>query len=196
MEVQSQVRRLVAGCLVLFASAPACGGESRAVAAILSAAVPGAGQAYLGWRRSAETFLLAEGIVWGTRYYLGRRASGAEDAYVAYGATHAGSDPSVRDDVYYDDMTRYWNSERANQHYQDPTRYTGSEIWTWQTEDDWQHFTSLVRDRRSWDSASRNVLALAVLTRVASVIHCLKGGASAPLPVTASPHSLALSLNW
>jgi len=190
------MRPILAGLVLLAVGAPAWGGESRAVAAVLSAVLPGAGQAYLGWRGSAEAFILAEGMVWGTKYYLRHRATGVEDAYVAYGASHAGSDPAVREGSYYDDMTRYWNSERANQHYQDPTRYTGSMVWTWHSQEEWRHFTSLVRDRRRWDSSSRNVLALAVLTRVASVVHCLKGGSGGPLSVSASPQSLALSVNW
>ncbi|MCU0610851.1 MAG: hypothetical protein MUE60_03565 [Candidatus Eisenbacteria bacterium] len=190
------MRRLLAACALLAAVLPSWGGECRTLAALLSTALPGAGQAYLGWRGSAQAFLVAEGMVWGSRYYLGHRADGVEDGYVAYGAAHAGSDPSVRDGAYYDDMTRYWNSERANQHYQDPYRYSGSKVWTWRSEDERRHFTTLVRDRRRWDSASKNVLAFAVLTRVASAVHCLKGGRSGPVAVAVSPGSLALSLVW
>lgn len=181
--------------IILAAALPASAGESRVVAALLSAAVPGAGQAYLGWRASAEAFLIAEGTVWGSRFYLKRRASGVEDAYIAYGASRAGSDPRYRDAAYYDDMTRYWNSERANQHYQDPDRYTGTRVWTWHSREEWRHFSSLVRDRRRWDSASTDIMALAVLTRVASIVHCLKAHRG-PVDLTVTPTSLALSIAW
>jgi len=69
------MRRLLAACALLAAVLPSWGGESRTLAALLSTALPGAGQAYLGWRGSAQAFLVAEGMVWGSRYYLGRRSS-------------------------------------------------------------------------------------------------------------------------
>lgn len=178
---------------VLLCQAPALAAPPRLLAAALSAVVPGAGEAVLGWRTSAHAFLVAESGVWGARFYMGRRAAGYEDAYVRYAALHAGSDPRYRDRQYYDDMTRYWNSQRANQHYQDPQRYTGTRVWSWQTAEEWRQFKSLVRERRRWDEASKNVLALAVATRVASVVHCLKGR---PGRLQVSPEEVSVSLAW
>ncbi len=182
--------------LALCAAVSSQAGESRLLAAALSAVLPGAGQAYLGWRGSAETFLVAEAVVWTGRSYALQRASGAEDAYVAYAAAHAGSDPTIRDRAYYDDMSRYWNSERANQHYRDPSRYTGSKVWEWRSREEMQRFVRLVRDRRSWESTSRNVLGLAILTRAASVIHCLKAPTSRTVALVATPSEAGVSLRW
>ncbi|MBN1426097.1 hypothetical protein JXA88_16225 [Candidatus Fermentibacteria bacterium] len=191
------MRWVALACILLAGFSSARAGDSRAVAAVLSAVVPGVGQAYLGWRGSAEAFVIAEGMVWGGRLYFVRRASGSRDAYIAYAATHAGSDASIREETYYDDIDRYWNSERANQHYQDPERYTGSKVWHWHTVTERREFSALVRDRRQWDSSAKNVLALAVFTRAASVIHCLKAGAGQkPVELISTPTEVGLSVRW
>jgi len=178
---------------------PADAGDSRLFGAVLSAVLPGAGEAYLGWRSSAEIFLIAEGAVWGGRWFCSRRSDSVEDEYIAYASLHASSDPSIRDRAYLDDMTRYWNSDRANSHYQDPTRYTGTKVWSWVSKGEMEKFEDLVRDRRSWDSREKNILVLALLNRAASALYCLKahGESRAESPIlVVRPGSVGLSVRW
>jgi len=199
----SEVMRTIVGaaCLILCVGQASHAGESRWLAAGFSLVLPGAGQAYLGWRTSAQAFLLGEGIVWGSRAYLTRRSDGIEDSYVAFAADHAGSDPSYRNDSYYDDMTRYWNSERANSHYQDPARYTGTKTWSWRSADDMSEFESLVRDRRKWEARAKDILALAILNRAASALHCLRAHRSGEshrdsVALSICGRDLSLALRW
>lgn len=190
---------IVSACLILCWGKASHAGESRWLAAGFSLVLPGTGQAYLGWRTSAQAFLVGEGVMWGSRAYLLRRGGNVEDGFVAYAAEHAASDPSCRDDTYYDDMTRYWNSERANSHYQDPSRYTGTKTWSWRSVAEMNEFESRVRDRRQWEARAKDILGFAILNRAASALHCLRAhrskdqsGESVSLHVSGKGVSLAL----
>ncbi len=185
--------------MILGMGSPADAGDSRVLGAVLSTLLPGAGEAYLGWRSSAEVFLVAEGAVWGGRWFCTRRADSVEDEYVGYASQHASSDPSIRDRAYYDDMTRYWNSDRANSHYQDPTRYTGSKVWSWASNGEMDEFEDLVRDRRNWDSRKKNIMVFAMLNRAASALYCLRANRDSRedgLALVLHPGSVGLSLRW
>jgi len=184
---------------ILGVGSPAGAGESRVLGAVLSTLVPGAGEAYLGWRSSAEVFLISEGVVWGGRWFCARRADSVEDEYVYYASQHASSDPSIRDRAYYDDMTRYWNSDRANSHYQDPAKYTGSKVWSWVSNGEMDEFEDLVRDRRNWDSRKKNIMVFAMLNRAASALYCLRANRddrAENLTLVVHPGSVGMSLRW
>lgn len=187
---------LILVSLVLTSSAA---GESRLLAAALSAVLPGAGEAYLGWRRPAEAFLLAEGAIWGSRYYMSWRADGVEDRYVDFAATNAGSDPRCRDGDYYDDISKYWNSEAANHDYGDPDLYTGRKSWSWQSNQDMREFEQLLRDHRTWDNRAENVIALAILNRAISVVYCLRASRHNPdssVSLNVMPNSITVGIRW
>ncbi len=189
----------LAAVLLLVVALPSSAGESRLMAAVLSAIVPGAGQAYLGWRTSAEVSLLTEGAIWGGRYYMERRSHGIEDEYIAYAAQHAGSYPLCRDEIYYADVGEYWNSERANQHYQDPYRYVGDKAWQWSSSSEMRAFNSLLTDRRDWDSRAKNITALAILNRAVSVVYCLRAhrdASQSPVALTLVPGMVAVRIRW
>jgi|GEM_PF-2804197 len=174
-------------------------GESRLLAAAFSAVLPGAGEAYLGWRRPAEAFLIAEGAIWGSRFYMSWRADGLKDRYVNFAATHANSDPWCRDGDYYSDISRFWNSEAANQEYGDPYLYTGSKSWSWQSSQEMSEFEDLLRNHRTWDNRTKNVIALAVLNRAISIVYCLRANRHAdtgPVSLNVMPNTVSVGIRW
>ena len=153
----------------------------------------------MGWRRPAEAFLITEGAIWGSRFYMSWRADGMEDQYVNFAATRANSNPRYRDADYYSDISRFWNSEEANREYGDPDLYTGSRSWSWQSSQDMREFEELLRDHRTWDNRTRNIIALAVLNRAISVVYCLRANRhveSGPVSLNVMPNSVTIGIRW
>ena len=159
---------------------PMSGGKSIFKAALFSSLVPGAGQYYLGKRRTARYFFAAEALTW--LGYLSFRTYGnwRQDDYIAYAATYANADLAGKSDDHltwvgfygsireFNSFGRAWDPERA--YLED----TPENHWEWQSDDDRQTYRDL--RNRSLEAYRRSdfMIGVAILDRVVSVIDAVR----------------------
>ncbi len=109
-------------------------------AALLSLALPGAGQWYAGARGRAAAFLAAEGVLWAAYGFFETVGEAKKTDYRVYARVHAGIDPAGKDDAFYRTITFYDSREEYNNVARvfDPRRPYFSDIpyWQWQWDSD------------------------------------------------------------
>lgn len=104
--------------------------KSPAIAMLCSAVVPGSGEAYVGTKKRAITFLSLAAIGWGSFLYTGEKVDSYQTEYEELAYLHAGiEDPKFGyDDDFYSLLGRYESSDyyttRVN------PEYDGIE-WDW-----------------------------------------------------------------
>jgi hypothetical protein len=162
-------------------------GKSMAKALLLSLALPGAGQHYLGNHTRARTMYVAEAGVWAAFAYFRVQGGNREERYQEMAELFAGV-RGERDDDYYRALAYYISSDDYNidvmrearfrypfdrekqLEYLDANGLFGDDAWAWQGLDRQLDF----RDTRTASKASyrRAVLTtgFAVLNRVISMV--------------------------
>ena len=151
-------------------------GKSRTKAIILSLLVPGAGEYYIGQKRKARYFFVAEAInIIGFISYK-VAADWKRDDMICYGATYAGASMDGKSDLFYDMMGYYTNNEHYNSegrvgdpwrpYYPDNDEYH----WQWQSTEEMATFKSLKDREGQLIQRSKFMLGLAVVNRIVSVI--------------------------
>ena len=185
------VRSFVVVILVAAFTVPAAcrgeGGRSLGKALMLSLAMPGAGQQYLGNTGRARLMYVSEATVWAA--FAGFRIQGAmrEDRYKEMAELYAGVSDEMDDD-YYLALAHYMSSEDYNidvmrearllypddrdrqlAHFEE-NGYFGAEAWAWNNPAAREDF--MLTRTRSRESYRRAVLTtgFAVLNRVVSMI--------------------------
>lgn len=151
-------------------------GKSRAKAIILSALLPGAGEYYIGQKRKATYFFVAEAInIIG--YASFKIAAGwKKDDLIRYGNAQAGASLEGKPDEFYDMVGFYLNNEHYNTEGRvgDPWRpyYPNNNEyhWQWQSEEAMATFKEIKNKRGQLTQRSKFMLGLAVVNRVISVI--------------------------
>jgi hypothetical protein len=162
-------------------------GKSMAKALLLSLAVPGAGQHYLGNHARARTMYVAEAGVWSTFAYFRVQGGNRKDRYQEMAGLFAGVG-GERNDDYYRALAYYATSEEYNidvmrearfrypfdrdkqLEYFDANGFFGGDAWEWRSLDYQAEFR---RTRTaSKESYRRAVLTtgFAVLNRVVSMV--------------------------
>jgi hypothetical protein len=150
-------------------------------AALMSAALPGLGEAYTGHTNRAVMSMTAEAAIWisyatfqvqenlrGDRarefaiHYAGAITNGDEDYYKAVGQFERAEGAGM------------WN-EFVRRELRDTgetvgREYTGAEAWAWTSEDRFGQYRDLRRDMLTADDRAKGALAFAILNRVVSVV--------------------------
>jgi len=180
-------------CLILLAVliVPLLAAEKSAAKAMLfSALVPGSGQAYLGSYTKAGVFMAMELLTLGAAVRLGKEVGWAEDNYEQYAQNIAGVLPD-KDKQYYQNLQNYISSEDYNQQmrqdawayfvlsyndldsynaYVDINSISEDETWNWETNENWQQYRSLRRERQDLETFSNLAVAAVVLNHLVGLI--------------------------
>jgi hypothetical protein len=156
-------------------------GKSKWAAAGLSMLVPGAGEMYLGDKRTAGYFMAAEGAVWGTYATFSVRGNWLKQEYRNYAAIHAGVRPQGKDDKFFEDVLRFRSRDSYNNWYhlvyrdQIPLYPENDEyFWEWTDYDEWDTYEAM---RSKSETSYRNAkitLAAGLINRLISVVHVLR----------------------
>lgn len=138
----------------------------------LSLAVPGAGEYYVGQKRYAKGFLASEALIWSFALFSRYQGVMWRDDYIAYAAAQAGANSGRSDDLYYQNIYEWPNSDWYNEYQwaeardlypDDPAAqaayvadkiYSEADAWEWQSAEEWDRFRNL---RVKSESAYRRV---------------------------------------
>lgn len=138
----------------------------------LSLAVPGAGEYYVGQKAYTRGFLASEALIWSFALFSRYQGVMWRDDYIAYAAAQAGANSGRSDDLYYQNIYEWPNSEWYNEYQwaeardlypDDPAAqaayvadklYSAEDAWEWQSAEEWDLFRNL---RVKSESAYRRV---------------------------------------
>lgn len=172
---------LAAGQGFSFKEPKVSGGKSLWKAIGLSALVPGTGEYYLGHSGRAYIFWGTDASIWLGYYGFSKWENIREEEYKAYAARCADALPENKDSRFFDNVALYDSRDDYNLYtllsegnrtflYPETRDY----YWSWQTNDDRDHFAAL---RSSSKTAKRNasiLLAVAGLNRLASIVDVMR----------------------
>jgi hypothetical protein len=155
--------------------------KSRYKAALLSALIPGLGQAYAGHRGRAIAFGTAEVGIWVTYGVFKVQEDLRHDRAIEFAVGAAGAS-AAGDDDYYKAVGRYlrndgpgmWN-EFVRRRYRDTgevvgVEYFGNDAWAWTSQANLEAYRDLRRKELSAEDHATNMFAFAILNRVLSII--------------------------
>lgn len=158
----------------------------------LSLAVPGAGEYYVGQKAYTKGFLASEALILSFALFSRYQGGMWRDDYIAYAAYQAGANPDRNDDLYYQNIYEWPNSDWYNEYQwveardlypDDPAAqsayvadklYTGADAWEWRNAEEWDRFRSL---RVKSESAYRRVTyayGAALLNHVLSAVNAAR----------------------
>jgi len=158
----------------------ASGRKSVFRAGLYSALIPGAGQYYLGNRRTARYFFAAEALTW--IGYISFRSYGnwRRDDYINYAAVYAGAQLEGKSDEFlswvgfYNSIRDFNNLGRAY----DPERpylpNSPENYWEWQSDEERQTFRDLRNSSKEAYRRSEFMIGLAIVDRVVSVVEAVR----------------------
>ncbi len=153
-------------------------GERKSVstAILLSLAVPGLGEAYVGRYSRAAGFFVAEAAIWSSFIYFKHKESWLEDDYINFAMQHAGIDTDDKTGHFFDMLAFYENRDEYNKnslvYNRDNPFFPEVPEWDWQ----WSSLEKRLEYRdikNSSKSQGRNAnysLGLALANRVISAI--------------------------
>jgi hypothetical protein len=137
--------------------------------------VPGWGESYLGYHRTARRFFWADMLIWAGVISLETYSNWKENQFLALGAQHAGAQMSGKNDVFYADIGNYLNTDEYNEAklrarhfdalYTDPSYF-----WSWDSD---QNRVNYDRTRIQSRSAHNKIiffLGAAALNRLVSFV--------------------------
>jgi hypothetical protein len=162
--------------------------KSLGLALLASSVLPGAGQAYLGERRSAQSFLLAEAGFWAGLFITYQTRESYMQSARNYASQYAGADAAGQGEGYLERLAAY-RSYREKEHRQDS--YELSQVLSGQPVLDmpewdfgssntpentarWKEYQSVMRHYRGAKVAMSFAAGALVLNRAASVAHALR----------------------
>ena len=162
----------------------------RGVAILMSAALPGSGQMFLGTRGRGEALLWLDGSLWalwtGFSWYAGAREHDAR----LYAAREAGADISTKVPAYYKALERYDNADLYNedvrreardlypddpaaQHsYYESHGYFGSEAWDWSSDSARYDYWRTRKSGRAAALKAQFMVGALLLNRIGSIVDC------------------------
>ena len=156
------------------------GKKSVVKAAVYSALLPGAGQFYMGNKKTAGYFFTAEALTW--LGYLAFRTYGdwREEDYINYAAEHANAQLDGKSDDFID-LVGFYSSIRDYNAYgraYDPERPylhdTPENHWEWQSNGEQRAFRNLKNRSREADRRSDFMFGVAIVNRLISVVDAVR----------------------
>jgi hypothetical protein len=150
-------------------------------AALLSALLPGLGEAYAGHSTRAVVQMSAEAAIWISYatfqvqedlrsdrardfavHYAGALANGDEEYYKAVGQALRAEGPGQ--------WNEYVRRQERDTGEDVGREYTGQEAWAWTSDERFEDYRELRRDMLSADENATTALAFAIVNRVVSVV--------------------------
>ncbi len=178
------------GLLIALISAGSLNAEkSKFKAIVLSALVPGAGQAYMGETSKAEVFIGLEIASWATYFGFRHHGYALENEAVSYAYTYGNlSVRNPNEDFWYavemnQSRSKYIEKlfREARQIYPDSpdsqVAYVNANAvagsWSWPGETEWFHFQDLRRASRDAYQRALVVTGVMIANRIASVVELI-----------------------
>ena len=162
------------------AETPKTGHKSLYKAALLSAIVPGGGQYYLGNKRAARYFFVAEAATWVAYFSWHTYGNWKKDDYVRYAAERANAQLEGKSEEFlswvgfYDNIREFNNLGRVS----DPERAylfdTPANHWEWQNQGDRRTYRDLRNSSKEAYRRSDFMIAAAVVDRIISIIGAVR----------------------
>jgi hypothetical protein len=203
------IKVLTAAAVVVALAGPAAGSdlESKSMkkALLLSLALPGAGQQYMGNKGRARAMFAAEAAIWGSFAAFRVQGSMRKDSYQETARLFAGVG-GERDDEYYKLLSYYLSSDDYNVdvmrearfiypfdrdkqlEYYESNAYFGGDTWSWTSVSKQAEFADTRTKSKEAYRRATLVTGFAVLNRVTSMIDVYlsfrqaEGGSSASYP--------------
>ena len=181
-------------------------GKSRWKAIALSALIPGGGEYYLGYKKRARMFFVAEALTIVGYASFKLHASWKEDDMARYASTYAGASLEGKSNLYVDMLGFY----RDNNHYNTEGRvgdqhrpyFPDDETyhWRWQSDEQMSAFRELNSALGRSDQRAKFMLGLAVVSRIVSIIDVAissrnLGGVGGDEFASAPPDSFKFKIN-
>jgi hypothetical protein len=138
----------------------------------LSILLPGAGHLMMGSRGRAGVFFGSEAIAWTAFGYFKTVQHQKEDDFELYARSHAGIDPTGKDDEFYRTLTFYLSREQFNDEGRliDPDRpyYPDDPQWDWQWESEaaMGRYRTMRNQANEAESRAKLSLGAALLNRL------------------------------
>jgi hypothetical protein len=155
--------------------------KSMRKAVLLSALLPGLGEAYSGHNARALVFFTLEGGIWISYATFKTQESLRQDRATAFAAATAGALPNG-DDAYYSAMAQFLRSDGPGQWNEFVRRrerdfgevvgveYHGEAGWAWPSEDHFFDYRELRRRQLEASDNATNMLAVLIVNRIASML--------------------------
>jgi TM2 domain-containing membrane protein YozV len=150
--------------------------KSVTTAVLLSLALPGLGEMYVGRTGRAAGFFTAEAGIWASFAYFKYKQSWLEDDYINLAVEHAGVSPEGKNDFFYDMVGFYDNRDEYNKISRVYTRtnpfFPESPEWDWQWESNelQSQYRDIKNDSKSQGRNANFTLGLALANRVISAV--------------------------
>ncbi|MBD3219187.1 MAG: hypothetical protein GF310_13005 [candidate division Zixibacteria bacterium] len=150
--------------------------KSVTTAVLLSLALPGLGEMYVGRTGRAAGFLTAEAGIWASFAYFKHKESWLEDDYINLAVQHAAVNPEGKDEFFYDMVGFYENRDEYNKISRVYTRSnpffpeTPNWDWQWNSDDLQERYRSIKNDSKSQGRNANFALGLALANRVISAV--------------------------
>ncbi len=148
---------------------------SRGGAMLRSLLIPGWGEAYLGYRGTANAFFWADVAIWATVISLETYSRWREDQFMAFATQHSGAQMSGKSDSFFADISNYMNTEAYNEArlrnrdfdalYTDPAYY-----WSWDSDQSRLDYDHIRLSSRAAHNKIYFFIGAAALNRIISVI--------------------------
>jgi len=139
---------------------------------LLSLALPGLGQYYVGSPGSAKIFIASELALWSGYYYTIRIEDSYRHDYIMHAANHAGVNSTNLGASYLNALGSFDSSFEYN-HYQyqtrdNPTLYTGDLAWEWDDGRERSRFKKLRERELDYENYSKYCVAGVILNHFLS----------------------------
>jgi hypothetical protein len=149
-------------------------------AALLSAAMPGAGEYYLGHKSKARVFFAAEAVSWAGFAAYKVYSHWKKDDLIRFANERASANLDGKSDDFFD-LVGYYTSVRDYNTFGrvfDPQRpyldENSSDYWQWQSDHDRQVYRSLKNAGREANRRSKFMIGAAIINRIVSVIDAVR----------------------
>ncbi len=169
--------------------------KSKALAALMSFAIPGTGELYAKNTASGIASLATETLLWLGYFNFLQQAKWAENDYKKYADAKSGTQITNADDLYYELLQDYYSSEEYNNHvrlyarnglyYGDWTQeefdqfleeylYIGDQAWDWGSTDVWYKYGELRREKNKYKIISKFTIAGMLVNRLVSMVKAVQ----------------------
>ncbi len=176
---------------ILYADKP----KSKALAALMSFAIPGTGELYAKNTASGIASLATETLLWLGYFNFLQQAKWAENDYKKYADANSGTQITNADDLYYELLQDYYSSTKYNNHVEIYARqglnygdwtweeyeqfraeylYVGNQAWDWGSTDVWYKYGELRREKNKYKIISKFTIAGMLVNRLVSMVKAVQ----------------------
>ena len=169
--------------------------KSKALAALMSFAIPGTGELYAKNTASGVASLATETLLWLGYFSFLQQAKWAENDYKKYALAKSNTHLTEADDQYFELLQDFFSSTEYNNrvrlyarnglYYGDWTQeefdnflnthlYTGDAEWNWGSTDVWYKYGELRREKNKYKIISKFTIAGMLVNRLVSMVKAVQ----------------------